>query len=105
MEPKLKRKTTMFDKEACSKEGKSQLIPCTFVADEDHEGMLFDKNDEIFTLSKATRKKILTHKCSYCTKSIGKRAEQHFCEFCGLQICQNCKRERRFPSQTTQFTA
>ena len=81
------------------------LIPQTFVANEDHEAIIFDKNDEIFGLSKPVSKQIPSQNCSYCNDTIGRRTEKHFCEFCGLQMCKNCKRERRFPMSATAHGA
>ena len=44
------RENTVFEV-GSSRKGKSNLIPVNFVGNEDGEEYIFDRNDEIFTLS------------------------------------------------------
>ena len=79
------RKRTIFEGEGQVKNvGRKALIPCTFVANEDYDAIIFDKDDPIFSLSKPVQEKILSPNCSYCGEKFGHRADKHFCEFCGL---------------------
>ena len=102
------RKRTIFDGDGKGKKtGRKALIPCTFVANEDYDAMAFDKDDPIFSLSKPVpvEDRVLSPNCSYCGDKFGHRADKHFCEFCGLQICKSCKRKRRFPMSATAYGA
>ena len=82
------------------------MIPDNFVGNDEGEEYIFDRNDEIFTLSMPTTKqRIPTNNCSFCKKEFNKRAERHFCEFCALQMCTACKRERRFPMVAAKYAA
>ena len=78
------------------------IYPEEFVADKQGTQYYLSSTDPIFGVKEPNLNRIPTEKCNYCGHNFEeakKKKKRFFCDWCGVNMCESCTRERFFEGQ------